>query len=114
MTSKHQYRRGEIVLLPFPYTDLSGQKQRPALVLTDTAAGQDCIMLPITSQAHHLHSVELKQNGLASGNLPKDSWIKADKPYTLNASLIRKSFGKVKPEIMQAAASILCSQLGCK
>ena len=31
------YKRGEIVLLPFPYTDQSGLKRRPALILSTTA-----------------------------------------------------------------------------
>ncbi len=41
--------KGEIVVLPFPFSDLSSSKNRPALVLADLR-GEDIILCQITSQ----------------------------------------------------------------
>jgi mRNA interferase MazF len=46
------YKRGDVVILPFPYTDQSGAKRRPALVLSSDAFNArraDIIVAPITS-----------------------------------------------------------------
>ena len=41
--------KGEVVVIPFPFSDLSGSKRRPALVLADLP-GDDIILCQITSQ----------------------------------------------------------------
>lgn len=53
MPSTISYKQGDVLLVPFPFTDQSGQKQRPAVVLSGDAYNQvhpDLIMAPITSQ----------------------------------------------------------------
>jgi mRNA interferase MazF len=50
------YKQGDILLLPFPFTDLSGKKQRPAVVVSGNSynkAHPDLILAPITSQFNH-------------------------------------------------------------
>jgi mRNA interferase MazF len=79
---------GELVLLPFPFTDLSGNKRRPVLVLAAADTLGDFIAVPVTSQPGHSGFISLGSQQLADGALPKDSWIKADKPFTLNRSLV--------------------------
>jgi len=37
-------RRGDIVLIPFPFTDLNGQKVRPALILSPDPTGEDILV----------------------------------------------------------------------
>jgi len=47
------FKRGDIVLVPFPFTDLSSAKQRPALVVSSdalNAASEDVLVAAITSQ----------------------------------------------------------------
>ncbi len=47
------YSQGDIVIVPCPFTDQSGTKQRPAVVMSGTAHNQsraDIILAPITSQ----------------------------------------------------------------
>ena len=43
--------KGDIVVLPFPFSDLSASKRRPALVLADLQ-GDDIILCQITSKKH--------------------------------------------------------------
>ena len=53
MPSTTRYRRGDIVLVPFPFTDLSATKKRPALVVSPdkfNEHAQDVVLVAITSQ----------------------------------------------------------------
>ena len=45
------YERGTIVLVPFPFTDLSGNKVRPAVIISKGKIGEDVVVLFLTSQA---------------------------------------------------------------
>ncbi|MYH11047.1 MAG: type II toxin-antitoxin system PemK/MazF family toxin, partial [Gemmatimonadales bacterium] len=52
MTSTTAYRQGDIVLVSFPFTDLTSTKRRPALVLSPdsfNAAGVDLVLAAVTS-----------------------------------------------------------------
>lgn len=44
------YKRGAIILVPFPFTDLHGAKVRPALIISDGKIGNDIVVLFITTQ----------------------------------------------------------------
>ncbi|MGD0814812.1 MAG: type II toxin-antitoxin system PemK/MazF family toxin [Verrucomicrobiota bacterium] len=53
MPSTTNFRRGDIILVPFPFTDLSSTKQRPALIVSSdalNAASDDVLVAAITSQ----------------------------------------------------------------
>ena len=53
MPSTTRYKRGDIVLVPFPFTDLSSSKRRPALVVSPdwfNSSNQDLVLVAITSQ----------------------------------------------------------------
>ncbi len=53
MPSTTPYKRGDIVLVPFPFTDLSSSKRRPALVVSPdwfNSSNQDLVLVGITSQ----------------------------------------------------------------
>lgn len=102
-----------IVLIPFPFSDLSGQKKRPALVLTPPDEQGDFLALAITSRSHHVHAVELANCDLVSGRLPLKSWIRTDKIFTLNRSLVLASVGQIKQEKAEAVRSRVCAGIGC-
>ncbi|MBC8262550.1 MAG: type II toxin-antitoxin system PemK/MazF family toxin [Anaerolineales bacterium] len=53
MPSMTAYRQGDVLLVPYPFTDQSGSKQRPSVVVSGDAYNQthpDVILAPITSQ----------------------------------------------------------------
>ena len=99
MTSGITFKQGEILIVPFPFSDLSNTKQRPVLVLsTDRYNKQteDIITCGITSHLKDSqHSVLIDNNNLEEGNIPKQSRIKVDKLFTLEQSIVRKSVGKI-------------------
>ena len=111
-TSKSSPEIGDIVLLPLPFSDQSGAKQRPVLVVAHADAQGDFIAVPVTSQPGNDHTVDLDTPGLREGKMPKPSWIKADKPYTLHRSLILKRFGAVRQDILTRVQEKLAQRLG--
>lgn len=111
-TSKSQPGIGDIVLLPLPFSDQSGAKQRPVLVVATGDKHGDFIAVPVTSQPGHDETVDLNTSDLSEGKMPKPSWIKADKPYTLHQSLIIKRFGAVQTGIMGQVRQKLAKRLG--
>jgi mRNA interferase MazF len=69
-----RFIRGDIVVLPFPFSDLSETKRRPALVLVPLT-GSDLILCLITSQVKtDSYTIPLKSSNFESGSLKKDSY----------------------------------------
>ena len=105
---------GDILMVDVMFTDQSAVKQRPALVLRAADARGDFVVVPITTQSGHANTVSLAAGDLASGALPRTSWVRADHVYTINAATIVKQFGAVKTPVMRAVLAIVCPQLGCR
>ncbi len=105
MKSGMTYEQGEIVLIPYPFSDLSVIKQRPVLILSNSiynSKTEDIVVCGITSNIKDSeYSVLLENKNLVNGNLPIKSRIKADKLFTLKNSLIKKRIGKVEQEILE-------------
>lgn len=92
---------GEIVVLPFPQTDLKVGKRRPALVVANLI-GDDLILCQITSQSHSDgYSVPLTAADFAQGRLTVDSYIRPNRLFTLERSVILYVAAKVKPEKLE-------------
>src|SRR3954463_15686097 len=106
------FERGDLLLVPFPFTDLSAAKRRPVLALTAPDGYGDFVALPVTSRPQSAHGVPLTRADLVRGSLPTASWIRTDRIVTLNASLVVKSFGHVSHEIIAAAVERLCVNIG--
>ena len=74
--------KGDIVVLPFPFTDLTASKKRPALILSDIK-GPDYIMLQITSKnVKDSYAIPLSDNDFQSGSLKQNSNIRPNKIFT--------------------------------
>ncbi len=101
MPSTTAYKRGDIVLVSFPFTDLTATKKRPALIISPDSLNQrnqDLVLAAITSQlAEDEHSLLLQESDLAEGKLPQKSMIRLSKIFTIHSALIRKRMGTLKP-----------------
>jgi mRNA interferase MazF len=104
--------RGDILLVPFPFSDLSASKRRPVLALTGADAYGDFIALAVTSRPQSEHGLAIEPADLESGALPAPSWIRTNRIVTLNSSLVVKSVGRVSERIVSAAVAQLFAYLG--
>src|SRR2546426_6561505 len=87
---------GEVIVLPFPQTNLQAGKRRPALVVADLN-GDDLILCQITSQSRHdSYSVSLQSKDFERGRLNVDSFIRCNRKFTVDQSVILYSAAKVQ------------------
>ncbi len=106
------FERGDLLLVPFPFTDLSAAKRRPVLALTAPDSYGDFIALPVTSRPQTEHGIPLAAADLVRGRLPAPSWIRTDRIVTLNATLVVKSIGQVSGRALDAAVERFCARIG--
>ena len=110
MKSGILFEQGEIIIVPFPFSDLSTIKQRPVLILSKNEYNNqtgDIITCGITSNIKDAQcSILLESNNLKEGVIPSISRIKVDKLFTIDKNLVKKklamidlsTFEKVKQE----------------
>jgi len=103
------YKRGDVVLVCFPFTDLTATKQRPALIISPDSVNrftQDLILAAITSHlTEDEHNIALSETDFLHGKLPKKSVVRLTKMFTMHSSLIRKKIGALKPAKMDEVLS---------
>jgi mRNA interferase MazF len=96
--------KGDIVVIPFPFSDLTAIKKRPALVLA-VLDRDDIILCQITSRFRlDSRAIELKANDFASGSLPAISYVRCGKLFTANVSIIERKAGSLKVDIVAEIA----------
>lgn len=90
------YNQREIVLVPFPFSDLSEIKRRPVLIISNDSfngSNYDIIVCAITSKQYlDEFSISIESNSLEYGLLPEPSVIKTHKIFTISKSKIIKKF----------------------
>ena len=104
---------GEIIGIPFPFTDLSTKKRRPVLVLTNPDRRGDFMCLAVTSVLTKECAVGIDVKSMVTGYLPKPSYVRYDKIFTLNDSIIVKLYGTIGEAKLQEVNEKLCNYLGC-
>lgn len=103
-----RFERGDLLLIPFPFTDLSSTKRRPVLALTGPGVRGDFVGLPVTSRPQGDAGLAVTAESLRSGSLPRPSWIKTDHPVTLHAGLVVQTVAQLEPEVTREAIRRLC------
>jgi mRNA interferase MazF len=98
---------GEIVVLPFPQTDLRTGKRRPALVVA-TLPGDDIILCQITSRSRSDgFSIALTSGDFERSRLAVDSFIRPNRLFTVEQSVVLYVAAKVKDaKLQQTRAAI--------
>ena len=88
---------GDVVIVTFPYSDLTGHKLRPALVLA-IAEFDNLILCQITSKPYaSKQAISLTKTDFRVGGLPIKSYIRPDKLFTAEPTIIKKIIGQLKP-----------------
>jgi|TARA_B100001971_G_C18246978_1_gene575060 mRNA interferase MazF len=90
------YDQGDIVLLPFPYSDLTGSKQRPALIISNEKFNKtnDRICCLITRNSY-LGDAEIKEIHYTERKLPFKSFIRTYRIFTVDKSVIKRKLCKI-------------------
>ena len=92
-------KQREIILINFPFSDLTGAKVRPALVISNNSYNRtnlDTVVLAITSNlSPHPYKVLVEMQNLESGSLPLKSAIRVDKPFSVLQTKVLKIQAKI-------------------
>lgn len=89
--------KGDLVLVPFPFTDLSGQKVRPALILSSERKSEDCIVAFLSSiKNKKIYSFDFPVTSSKRNGLKVNSVIKISKIATLEKRTILGRLGTLE------------------
>ena len=94
------FTAGEIILLPFPFSDLTQSKVRPALLISGVGRG-DWVVCQITSNPYgDPVAISLKADAFERGNLQRESYVRPGKLFTANESLILGSAAAITEQAL--------------
>ena len=105
---------GEVALVPFPFTDLSQAKLRPAVVLADAGRG-DWVLCQVTSNPYgDAKALPPANADFESGSLQRESFARPGKLFTGNQRLLVAAVGKLRAErfggVLDAVIRVLRGQ----
>ncbi|HEX5082705.1 MAG TPA: type II toxin-antitoxin system PemK/MazF family toxin [Blastocatellia bacterium] len=90
-----KFVKGDVVVVPFPFSDLSANKRRPALVVA-ALTGDDVILCQITSRAvTDNYAIPLSKTDFSSGGLQQDSNARPNRLFTADSSIILYQAGRL-------------------
>jgi mRNA interferase MazF len=99
--------KGHVVIIPFPFSDLSGSKRRPAFVIANIP-GPDIILCQITSKARSdPYAVAIENSDFISGSLPLISYVRPNKLFTADKNIVLSIAGHVSDKKTTAVISTL-------
>ncbi len=102
---------GEVVLVRFPFSDLSDAKLRPAVVLADVGRG-DWVLCQITSNPYgDSHAVTLTDSSFTAGSLHVDSYARPGKLFTASCHILERQVGTLYPEKLKETVEVVISIL---
>lgn len=102
--------KGDVIVLPFPFSDLSLTKKRPALIIT-VLEGDDLILCQITSKAKDKYSILLKDSDFKKGKLKVISNIRPNRLFTADKSIILYRIGSLKTDKIKEIIERICNIL---
>jgi mRNA interferase MazF len=113
MPQPSKLHQGDIVLVPFPFADLTGRKMRPAVIVSADPQGSELIVAFITSvltnRSPRGTEVELLRSDpeFRTSGLKADSLLRLDKLVTLSSNIISRRLGTTGPATRNRIATML-------
>lgn len=96
---------GDIIVTTFPFSDLSSAKRRPALVLAEVEFG-DLILCQITSRPYSSkEAISITEGDFQTGGLPVASYVRPDKLFTTDSTIIEQTVGTLRDEVFDKIKS---------
>ncbi|MDR0692384.1 MAG: type II toxin-antitoxin system PemK/MazF family toxin [Prevotellaceae bacterium] len=106
-----RFIKGTVVVIPFPFSDLSNIKKRPALILADLP-DDDILLCQITSQPHNeATALALTASHFVSGSLPVSSFIRPTRIFTASKHIILRKAGTISHALMNNVTEYVVSVL---
>lgn len=93
-----KFVKGDVVVVPFPFSDLTQAKRRPTIVIADLE-GDDLILCQITSQAiKDKYAIPTNDNDFKTGSLKQPSNLRPNRIFTADSHIVLYKVGTLKPE----------------
>lgn len=90
--------KGDVVVVPFPFSDLTNTKRRPALVIAELTRN-DLILCLITSQTtNDSYTTLIEDDDFETGGLSQTSYVKSNRVFTANEQIIAYKAGTLTLE----------------
>ncbi len=91
-----KFVKGDVVVVPFPFSDLTYDKRRPALVIAELE-GDDLILCQITSQQiRDKYAVSIEDNDFETGTLKQKSNVRPNRIFTADRHIVLYLVGHLK------------------
>src|SRR5687767_1488425 len=103
-----RFVKGDVVVTPFPFSDLSTTKKRPALVVA-SLTGDDVILCQITSKGvADSYAIPVSSADFTTGNLRRDSNIRPNRIFTADSNIFLYRAGVLKSnKVQEVVAKII-------
>ncbi len=102
-----RFVKGDVVVIPFPFSDLTQSKRRPALVIAPLQ-GDDVILCQLTSKAiKDNYAIPVDDADLAGGSLKQPGNIRPNRVFTADTHIILYRIGTVKSEKLTEVVDVL-------
>ncbi|MDP3030414.1 MAG: type II toxin-antitoxin system PemK/MazF family toxin [Deltaproteobacteria bacterium] len=93
-----KFIKGDVVVVPFPFSDLTQSKRRPALVVSKIE-GDDLILCQITSQSvKDSYAISLDDKDFETGSLKQTSNVRPNRIFTADSHIVLYKVGNLKIE----------------
>jgi mRNA interferase MazF len=103
---------GQVVIVHFPFSDLTASKLRPAAVLAD-AGRDDWVLCQITSKSYgDPRAIKLEDGDFARGSLHLTSFARPGKLFTAHASLVAGQVGELQAGKFAASREAVKRMIG--
>jgi len=103
--------KGDVVVLEFPFSNLIGLKRRPSLILK-VPKGGDLIVSQITGSSYEPSlEISIKSSEFKEGKLKVDSFLRMDKIFSIEKSLVKYKIGSLKQEKFNEILNKICDFL---
>lgn len=104
------YKKWTIILVPFPFTDLSGSKVRPAILISHNLKGDDVVVLFLSSQKGKRDPFDVLLSPSQKNGLKVPSLVRCAKIATLDKKIILGELGRVD-DVYQGAIDVRLRKL---
>ena len=105
------YSKRDVILVRYPFSDLSNSKIRPAVVVSAAHSSQDILITPLTSQTRSLREGEFKLSAWSAAGLNVATVVKRG-VYTIHEGLVIKVIGRLADADAKRLEQSLRSWLG--